>query len=304
MTKDQNIKWSISFKIALTVAVLVSISTFSIGFLINSKDQKVIEEQSLDRLKYEVRSKSQKLLSPLEALQTDVSYLAGTPPILGIARAVKNGGVDPRDGSTVKLWKSRLSLIFQELLQAKKNYSQVRYIGVADGGREVVRVDRRGTRIEVVPNELLQRKGDRPYFKGALQAAPGEVYVSHFNLNRENGKISLPEVPTLRVASPVYFNGKYYGMVIINYDTRSLFGDFFFNTPKIYTPYLVDEEGHYLVHPRKEFSFSWERSSSPRLVTEDFPGLLEKANADLRTQEYLDSNQDKYFYFSKKLVYP
>ncbi|MEZ4873659.1 MAG: hypothetical protein R2827_15750 [Bdellovibrionales bacterium] len=53
-------------------------------------------------------------------------------------RAAQNNGVDPLDGSSISLWKDRLSVIFQEMIHSKNKYIQIRYIGVADDGKELV----------------------------------------------------------------------------------------------------------------------------------------------------------------------
>jgi hypothetical protein len=81
-------------------------------------------------------------------------------------------------------------------LGSKPAYSQFRLIGIDDGGRELVRVDRSG------PNG--QRKGDRPYFRETIKLAENEIYVSPIDLNPENGAVEIPDVPTLRVATPIF----------------------------------------------------------------------------------------------------
>src|SRR6267154_1289201 len=79
-------------------------------------------------------------------------------------------------------------------LAAKPNYAQFRVIGVADGGREIVRVDRSGPggAIRVVPDAELQAKGDRGYVQHAIALPPGEVDISPVELNREQGAIETP----------------------------------------------------------------------------------------------------------------
>ncbi|MGC1575979.1 MAG: hypothetical protein WA813_07605, partial [Beijerinckiaceae bacterium] len=47
-------------------------------------------------------------------------------------------------------------------------------------------------------------KGDRPYFKETIKLAENEIYVSPIDLNQENGAVEIPDVPTLRVATPIF----------------------------------------------------------------------------------------------------
>ncbi|MEJ1963415.1 MAG: hypothetical protein WDO56_18410 [Gammaproteobacteria bacterium] len=50
----------------------------------------------------------------------------------------------------------------------------------------------------------LQNKADRGYFQRASTLAAGELYISAFDLNIENGQVEQPLKPTLRLAMPVF----------------------------------------------------------------------------------------------------
>ncbi len=93
---------------------------------------------------------------------------------------------------------------FSSLLWSVRNFEQLRLIG--SDGFEIVRVDRgpRGPILHSRPN--LQNKSHRPYFLEAIGMEPGEIYVSHLDLNRENGKLQTPLSPVLRIATPVFLD--------------------------------------------------------------------------------------------------
>ncbi|HYL72890.1 MAG TPA: response regulator [Bryobacteraceae bacterium] len=94
-----------------------------------------------------------------------------------------------------------------------EEYDQIRFLD--ESGRERVRINSGGV---VVPGAQLQRKGDRPYFREALSLPAGQVYLSAFDLNVENGLVERPFKPTLRFASPVFdAGGRRRGVVVINY---------------------------------------------------------------------------------------
>ena len=99
--------------------------------------------------------------------------------------------------------KKRIASRFVAELTAKPEYSQFRIIGIADGGRELVRVDRMGPggAIRVVPDVELQRKGDRDYFKAAIQLPAGQLYASPIDFNRERRRASRSRT-CRRCASP------------------------------------------------------------------------------------------------------
>lgn len=141
--------------------------------------------------------------------------------------AALNRGHDPRHGYSRKVWTERLQEIFSAFAVAHPEYDQIRYIGVADGGRELVRIDNRNGSIEVTSPARLQAKADRDYFKAALGMRAGEVHLSEFNLNRDHGVIEWPHRPTLRAVTPVFApSGQIFGMVAINMDASRLLASF------------------------------------------------------------------------------
>ena len=91
---------------------------------------------------------------------------------------------------------------FVTFMRNKGVYDQARFLNVQ--GREVVRVNYGQGRITVIPGDELQDKSDRYYFKETTGLPPGDVYLSPFDLNVEQGKIELPIKPTIRFATPVY----------------------------------------------------------------------------------------------------
>ena len=139
----------------------------------------------------------------IEALRRDVRFLSSTPPIEGIIRATKGKGKDAVDGSSLKQWKDRLAVIFKEMLIVHPDYQQIRFIGVENEGKELVRVDWNQRRLERTSEKLLQVKGNEAYFKEALKTPVNKVYLSEFSLNREWGKVVEPLQLVIRAAVPI-----------------------------------------------------------------------------------------------------
>jgi PAS domain S-box-containing protein len=98
------------------------------------------------------------------------------------------------------------------------DYDQIRYLD--EHGQEIIRVNFNGA---VAPRDQLQNKGDRPYFRKAFALAPGQIYISAFDLNVENGHVEEPFKPMLRFAMPVFdAAGQRRGVYIINYRGENL----------------------------------------------------------------------------------
>lgn len=112
--------------------------------------------------------------------------------------------------------RSNLAEEFRLVAQQKRLYDQLRFLD--DQGQEAVRVNFQGGEPLIVAENNLQSKRDRYYFQQTSQLGKGEIYISPFDLNVENGQIEQPSKPTIRLATPVFDSlGQRRGMVIINY---------------------------------------------------------------------------------------
>ncbi|WP_019606197.1 ATP-binding protein [Teredinibacter turnerae] len=188
-------------------------------------------------------------------------FLFRTPPINGFIRALQNDGYDELERSTLAQWDQRLKTIFVAYLESNSSIVQIRYIGLADNGRELVRVDRRPEGITVVDTDGLQEKGHRDYFLAGTRLAPEQIYLSPITLNREQGKVEEPAWPTYRVVKPVYAPGQQlFGMVVVNFDARPLLEKLIAETElgQRSAAFLLNDRGDYLTHPIKDEAFRWE----------------------------------------------
>ncbi len=95
------------------------------------------------------------LLSKLNDKKKEIRFLHATPPVKGIMRAVSNNGIDPLDGTVEAQWISRLEIIFKGYIENHPDILQLRYIGFADNGKEIVRVERRDEIVSVIDKRCL-----------------------------------------------------------------------------------------------------------------------------------------------------
>jgi PAS domain S-box-containing protein len=153
----------------------------------------------------------------------------------------------------------------------RPHYDQIRFLD--ERGQEIIRVNEKG---EVVPADKLQNKADRPYFKKAMLLAPGEIYISAFDLNVENGRIEEPIKPTVRFATPVFdAGGRRRGVYVINY-----LGDVLIDRLRDFVPRykqrfrLLDAQGYWIkaATPEQEWGFMLPNRSGMTLAQTD-PGL-------------------------------
>lgn len=100
-------------------------------------------------------------------------------------------------------------------MKAKGIYDQIRVMNIA--GIEVIRVNYNQGEPIVTPREQLQDKSKRYYFKETLKLNRGKFYASPFDLNVDQGKITFPLKPMIRLGTPAFNDyGQKKGITIIN----------------------------------------------------------------------------------------
>ena len=222
----QQVKVGIGKKFLVLNSAIVIASSLLLGVIFFYQAKQLLVENELQDLKEDVHLYNSKFLSQLQSLEENVILLSKTPPVQGIIRAGENNGIDPADNSTSKEWKKRLTHIFDDFLHSKPSYVSLRFIGVDEEGKEIVRVDKVRKSINITHEKNLQSKGQRSYFKETINLYKGQVYLSTFSLNREHGKVSLPHTPVLRAATPVYDEkANVFGIIIVNLDATQLFSE-------------------------------------------------------------------------------
>ncbi|WOI52507.1 ATP-binding protein [Parvularcula sp. LCG005] len=209
---------SLRLKIIILSSVisLVTSAVLSIVFITNMSNASY--EMARESVAHESALVAVAFRSAYEQIDKDVEVIARMPPVDGIRRSTAYGDVDPLDGSSTEMWTRRLETIFSSMMEARPAYTQVRYIGAANNGRELVRVNRLPDgEIEFVRGQQLQEKGNEPYFQEAMTLPQGKTYFSKVTYNREFGDLDDNLLPTLRVAVPVFDSaGRADGIIVVN----------------------------------------------------------------------------------------
>jgi PAS domain S-box-containing protein len=274
------ITMTLAARLAIAMVLLVAIAVSAVGWLSYRSLEQALLPRVLDRIETHARLVAADLQSHVRGARADVAIYRALVAADGMMRAHLNGGADA-DGVSQATWRARLETRLVAELNAKPAYAQFRFIGVENGQREMVRVDRSGANgtVRVVPDAELQQKGDRPYFKSAINMPPTEVYVSPVDLNVEHGTIERPHVPTLQVASVVLTpDGKPFGIAVINVDLRQAFDRVRSSVRQGGHIYVVNQRGDYLVHPDPTREFG-SQLGSPNNWEKDFPDLAPSMGA-------------------------
>ena len=257
----------------LTLVMLLVAAAAGLVYLLTGHERQILIDRYASQMSDAVHLNGAIVSNDLAELRRDVAFLSRVPPIQGMLRAAFNQGVDPVEGNAYATWEKRLQEIFSAYIVAHPAYYQIRYIGVANDGLELVRVELQDGRAVAVQADRLQAKKNRDYFQAALQLKADEVGLSELNLNRERDMVEVPYRPTVRATAPVFGpDGKRFGMVVVNLDAGKFLGEIQSATPDGLAAYVANEAGDYLSHPDGGRSFGFDLGQRYRWQ-DDLPGL-------------------------------
>ncbi len=210
----------------ITITAMV-LSTF---LAFNYSEKLLLEAASEDVVKV-LRNHEETINTIINDVSKDAQMISGGAAVQKLIQQKRQSDplVDQED------WKGHLENAFTGLIN-RKGYQQIRFIGLEDNGRELVRVDgpvHPGESPRIISEGDLQQKGHRDYVVEGAKLLPGQTFVSSVTLNREHGKIQVPWNPTQRFVAPVYLNQseektaenpepELVGMVVINTNTDRL----------------------------------------------------------------------------------
>ncbi len=234
-------------RIVLLACGMAILASAAVGWLNYVHTGEMARDRAVERLSGETRLVSANLDAAFLDLRHDAEIISATPPVSALARAIQFGGVDPVDGSTQASLQGRMESVFTTILRARPIYTQIRFIGLADGGRELVRVDQQDGRIAPAPIDGLKRYGGEPFFLAGAGLSRDEVYFSDVSYYRENGLVAGD--PTVRAVIPVFdADGERFGMIVINADYERLLARALGNIAPRHRTMVLNEQGDYLLY--------------------------------------------------------
>ena len=248
-------------KLGLWLALLGILSTGLTGYYAYIKSRDLLISAAEDKLLTATHVLAQRFTFSVNAITNDVRFAAALPQVQQLA--------DQRgDAAAQADSRQELDTIFSALLATHPEYSQVRLIGLANFGREIVRVDQYESRLTTVRGRDLQEKAHFPYLFETVRLSPGQLYISDINLNREPGAGPAQDKPTLRIATPVMSSGgRVFGVVVINADLDGMFDQIRKDFPPDLDVLLTNQDGDYLIHPDASKVFGFDRGR--RILIQD-----------------------------------
>lgn len=255
-------KYKISFKnkllVFLLIFILLSVLT---GIILKylylqdiSKDKLLLETNEIARI--EVQQKI--IQTEYDQVISDLFFLA--------------------DYSTLQnIFENRNEKFLQQLekdfliFSAKKGkYDQIRCID--EEGNGIVRINYNNGSPSIVPKQNLQNKALRYYFQETISLDRGELFISPFDLNIEQGEIEIPLKPMIRFATPVFDKRELkQGILILNY-----LGDIILKRLRSTTKevcgktMMLDSEGYWILGPSPDLEWGFMYEDKKELVLEKY----------------------------------
>lgn len=280
----------LSTRIALIAITLVAAGAMALMFIEDARLRDAYLNGQRVNLEGELDTQKQRLIHDITRLREDALFLSKIHPVSGIMRAT----LDRRsivNGETREIWETRLQYAFSAFMAAHPTYLSLCYLGVAGGGREIVRVDNRAGKIEVALPAELQPQCGRDDFKAALRLRAGQVHLSEIALSRERGATAQPPRPELHATTPVFApSGQVFGMVVVSMDATKLLDPIALDLPPGVLAYATNAVGQYLLHPVERRRFELELDGADNLAA-DFPPL--GAMLDPRAEEHFPFQEAK-----------
>lgn|GEM_PF-7067072 len=290
---------SISTKISLLAIILVVLSSSFVGVHVYYESAYYLFNNIKKATALQLKLEKIIISSEIAFMRTDLNIVSRAPYMREYSNLRKNSG----EWELKQKNKEYMQGIFLNLMKNRNYYMQFRLIDINNNGKEIVRVDRDGDNVFVVPENQLQEKGDRYYFLKAIDKKPGELYFSEIDINKEHGQLVVPYMATLRVATPLYDGENVIGILIINMRLNELFARIAKNFSEVGDFYMVNKTGDYLIHPDKNKTFGFDLGKKFK-IQDDYKGMdkvLE--NTSLNWEEVSDfyyfTKGDKDFVFSK-----
>lgn len=181
--------------------------------------------------------------------------------------------------------------MFYNLVKGDDSIMQLRLLDIS--GQERIRIDRtQAHQIIQIDEKDLQDKSNREYFKKFLKLKENAIGYSSIDLNVEYEKVEVPWRPTLRIAMPVFIDGSAKGLVIINFSMKEWMDDLKKITNN--NLYLVDFQGNFIIHPKKDWE--WSKYQTPSKKLWDYFPMLENIKMPI-----LEDSAHKYDFFIKTI---
>ncbi|MEJ2424597.1 MAG: ATP-binding protein [Candidatus Thiodiazotropha sp.] len=259
---------------ALAIGLLLA-AVLTVSYLFDQERSAVIDANEREHMRHHLERIADTLTQDLDHLRRDTRFLARTPTLMAIRDALGNSRERMEQAEFIQRYQ-HIEQLFHAFAKARAEYIQLRLIGIGNGGRELVRVERLGSEMVTVKGGGLPRKDMRHYLQEAEGMQEGQVTLSRIDLNLDHGTIGQQETATIRAISPVIdSSGSPFALVMISLSMDQVFGQMRDFLPASSHMYLANQEGYFLSHPDPQKALTFD-GVEPYRLRDEFPAFVAK----------------------------
>ena len=107
----------------IATSIIIVVAMIADHNITASYNQTVVDDLQINQREVQALIKNE-----YASYQNDIYFLHSTPPISGLTRANRNGGLDPLDNTTTAQWQNRLTNIFLGFVENNPAYFQLRLL--------------------------------------------------------------------------------------------------------------------------------------------------------------------------------
>ncbi|PMH43786.1 hypothetical protein BCU68_13135 [Vibrio sp. 10N.286.49.B3] len=223
---------SISFRFIITLFALGIVPSL---YIINEYDRvhnsyiANLQQRSQDQITYTLHQLNQIVLN----IDSSVNELVSSR---SFNRVIASPTVENKEA---------VSDIWKMITSTQRYYSQLRLFD--SQGMEKIRVNYDGKTSEVVPDEQLQNKFHRDYFRFAKTLRTDSVDTFGIDYEMEHGVYVQPFTPTFRIIKSIDRHEENVGYLIANLSISEIFNQIQFNRDSDVSLSLINDDGYTLM---------------------------------------------------------
>jgi PAS domain S-box-containing protein len=297
-------RWTISLR--TKIVLLVGGTTFLAAALVGGVNayqiRRAAVEKAIEKLSHDANLTALTIRNAYDEVKSDALIMIRAPAVQGFIRARRNAGMDARDNSSEAEWQGRLNLFFTSMMGARPQYTAIRYIGLDDDGREIVRIERQADgRITAASQKELREASSEAYFRDVSAKPRDSAHYTTLTYEREIGGAEASFIPTVHGVIPVFGAGDdRFGMLAISVNYEAFLARAVRHDPVMETVYVSDVYGNY-----------FERSADGKIFTrpandkdaKSISKVIKSAISSDRNS-FNFSHSDYIWYFSRENIIP
>lgn len=254
-----------SFGVFLLLAIPAGIAIAKIG----SNLKNSFRQTTLNDLSQKLDLKAEKALSVLNLVKGEVRTMT---------KGIEDDMLAYPDAEKIDMHAASQDSFYQNDLHNHMVSHLTRHIShsgfylelriILPDGRELIRLNRSESEIEVVPQADLQNKAQRKYFRHFIEDSVEEVHLPPLSLKKEHEKIVTPHTLMMRLGQRIYTkNGSLFGVLILNVHADMVFGNP--EKDQIKGFLITDDEGSYLHHWDRKLLYGKDLAHKANVLREE-----------------------------------